>query len=299
MIVTSSIDITVDYIINKYKKVAKFYRINVDYINNYKISCGKNFEWSIVCNEWDDILYRNDVFSIYYRKPRFPDLSAYEPEYRNMINYDILTLINGIVDSFDGKVLTKPSILRKCENKVFQLIYAVKNDILIPTSFIGNDNETMKGIADKKTIIKPVSTGKVYREDECEIYQTSYFEDFEEDISLTPVYVQEYIKKSFEVRITIIDGKIFPIKIESEDKVDWRRECNRNKYSIIDVPEDILRKSLKILEDFRLAFGAFDYIVNEKKEWVFLEVNPNGQWHWLEKELQLNISDEIVQFLLR
>lgn len=52
-----------------------------------------------------------------------PDLSLYDPQYHTMIQRDIISVINGIADSFPGKVLTKPSIFRKTENKVYQLMY--------------------------------------------------------------------------------------------------------------------------------------------------------------------------------
>ena len=53
-----------------------------------------------------------------------------------------------------------------------------------------------------------------------------------------------------------------------------------------------------MLEDLELKFGAFDFIVDEEDNWVFLEVNPNGQWQWLEEKLNLNISEKIVEYLV-
>lgn len=294
---TSSIDLTVDYIINKYSNVAEFYRLDIDNLNNYNISVN-NTGWSISNIKWGHLLYMTDVTSIYYRKPRFPNLAGIEPAYRDMINNDILALINGIIDSFKGKVLTKPYILRKTENKIMQLIYAAQNNIMIPVSFIGNDSDAVGKFSSIETIIKPISIGKIYDKDRCEIYQTSYFYDYEEDISLTPIYLQEYVKKTYEVRLTIINEKVFPVKIISKNKLDWRKGYADNEYSIIDIPDLILKQTTKMLNDFELKFGAIDYIVNENNEWIFLEINPNGQWQWLEKELNLNISNEIINYLI-
>lgn len=52
------------------------------------------------------------------------------------------------------------------------------------------------------------------------------------------------------------------------------------------------------MDAFNLMFGAFDFIVTPRNEWVFLEVNPNGQWLWLERSLNLNISQKIVEYLI-
>lgn len=145
-----------------------------------------------------------------------------------MINNDILLLINGIVDSFSRVVLTKPSILRKCENKIYQLMYASKIGFRMPKSFIGNSSEKMSEMKLYKTIIKPIYTGRLYKGDTCEIYQTNFFDDFGEDISLTPIYLQEYVEKLFEVRVTVINRKIFSVKIESQNLLDWRKGYDTN-----------------------------------------------------------------------
>ena len=50
-----------------------------------------------------------------------------DPQYHLLIQRDIISIINGIVDSFHGKVITKPSILRKTENKVYQMVYVSKH----------------------------------------------------------------------------------------------------------------------------------------------------------------------------
>lgn len=297
LIITSSIDYTVDYMISKYCDRAAFYRCNVDWFGKYEFSV-TNSGWSISCMDWNNSLSEKETYSIYYRKPRFPDLTGFEIEYTAMIQNDILSLINGIVDSFRGIVLTKPCILRKCENKVYQLSYASTAGFLMPKSYIGNAIGEAKALECYKTIIKPICTGKVYKKEICEIYQTSIFDSFDEDISLTPIYLQEYEAKFFEVRVTIVNKKIFPVKIESKDAVDWRRDYEHNQYSIINVPDEITDRMLKMMDDFDIGFGAFDFIVNSDGKWIFLEVNPNGQWQWLECALKLDISAEIINYLI-
>ena len=136
LIITSSIDVTVDYIIKSYQNEAMFYRLNVDELSKYRIDVGEVSQWTIACSNW--AIEKSSVYSIYYRKPILPDLSKYEEDYHGMIAKDIISLINGIVDDFEGKVLTKPYILRKTENKTFQLLYATRKGFQLPKSYIGN-----------------------------------------------------------------------------------------------------------------------------------------------------------------
>ncbi|MBM7717718.1 glutathione synthase/RimK-type ligase-like ATP-grasp enzyme [Bacillus thermophilus] len=51
-----------------------------------------------------------------------------------------------------------------------------------------------------------------------------------------------------------------------------------------------------MMEKLNIHFAAFDFIVNEHN-YTFLELNANGQWQWLEEELNLGISDKIMEYL--
>jgi acetyl/propionyl-CoA carboxylase alpha subunit len=52
---------------------------------------------------------------------------------------------------------------------------------------------------------------------------------------------------------------------------------------------------MKIMQ---LEFGALDFIVDPEGNWWFLEVNPSGQWLWIETLTGLDISGEIAQWLI-
>ena len=295
LVITSSIDETVTYIICKYSNMVNFFRVDVDRFNTYRFYIDSN-GWSIA-DEYSQIESSN-VCSIYYRKPILPDLSSYDSQYHLMIQRDIISLINGIADSFPGKVLTRPSILRRTENKIYQLLYAGQKGLNIPSSYIGNHNDDCGEYEKSASIIKPITTGKTHGQNGWELYQTSMFSGIDEDISFTPVYLQNYIPKLFEVRITIIGENVYPIRIDTRNKVDWRADYENHKYSKIICPNHIIEKCYQLLEDFSLKYGAFDFIVTPKNEWVFLEVNPNGQWLWLEQSLELDISKKIVEYLV-
>ena len=293
LIITCSYDKTIDYIIEKNKYRANFFRFNVDLFADYGITISNSY-WEISYR--NNTINSNTTLSIYYRKPTFPDTSDFAPEYRRIINSDILAIIDGLANSFSGVVLTKPYLLRQAENKIFQLIYAKSHSILMPKSFIGNDY--WKCINDQR-IIKPISVGKIETSSGIAIIQTNLMHenDSYDSPELTPVYIQEYIKKSFEVRITVVDDDFFAVKIVSDNMIDWRAG-NNNQYEIIDIPIEIKKCIKMMMKDFQLRFGAIDYIVDVDGKWYFLEINPNGQWQWLECILGLSISDSIMNMLL-
>lgn len=294
LIITCSYDKTVDYIIDRYKNDADFFRFNVDSFADYRITITQT-SWKITYGNYS--ITKDTVSSIYYRKPSFPDVSGFALEYQNMIKSDILALIDGIVNSFDGTVLTKPYLLRRAENKIFQLIYVQNKSILVPDSFIGNSNGWTD--IEKQKIIKPVSVGKIETLNGSAIIQTNLMHENDEydSLELTPIYIQEYLHKSFEVRITVIDNDYYAVKIISDNNIDWRAGDN-NQYELIDIPADVKNTIRTMMNDFQLRFGAFDYIVDNNGKWYFLEINPNGQWQWLECILGVSISSSIMKILL-
>lgn len=296
LVITSSIDETASFIINKFSDRADFFRIDVDLFDQFIFSVEAG-NWKIT-NSYGTITM-NQVHSIYYRKPILPDLHSFHPQYHTMIQRDIISVVNGIVDSFNGIVLTKPSVLRKTENKVYQLICAQKYGFHMPHSYIGNSNQICMSYSSGDSIIKPITTGKIYGSNGFEIYQTSMFQKFQNDVSLTPVYLQAYIPKAYEVRATIINQMVYPVRIDTQNKIDWRADYSNHHYSLVSMPSETVEQCFQMMRDFELSFGAFDFIVTPDNHWVFLEVNPNGQWLWLEQSLNLDISDSIIRFLLQ
>lgn len=294
LIITSSFDKTADYFISKHSNNINYFRINSDHFSHYDFAFD-NYSWTISCKEF--IVNGSTIDAIYYRKPTFPNLDNYKVKYRSMMQKDMLCILYGIMESFKGKCLTKPSILMKAENKPYQLLLASKIGFIQPESLITNSSESAnKFSSNTSNIIKPLTTGKIFSRGNYELFYTNTLDNsIINDIELSPIYVQRYIPKDFELRVTIINGQVFPVKIYSKEKIDWRKAIDIN-YEITKIPSEITKKCFQMLDALDLKFGAFDFIINNG-EFYFLEVNPNGQWLWLEKLLQLNISGHIISYL--
>jgi len=69
-------------------------------------------------------------------------------------------------------------------------------------------------------------------------------------------------------------------------------------YSSFTLPNDIEEFCIGLLKHFNLNYGAIDMIVTPDGEFVFLEINPNGQWGWIEGLTNMPISDEIITRLV-
>jgi hypothetical protein len=122
-------------------------------------------------------------------------------------------------------------------------------------------------------------------------------------IGLAPGIFQELVEKKYELRVTVVGDSVFAVRIESqkfpENSIDWRR----NQFAEMYVPT-VLRleeeQRLKALHSrMGLVYAAYDFVVDQKDELVFLECNPGGQWLWLEQALDLPISHTLAETLRR
>jgi glutathione synthase/RimK-type ligase-like ATP-grasp enzyme len=191
--------------------------------------------------------------------------------------------------------------------KPYQLWLAREVGLEIPKTIVTDDAERVLSFfgEEEATIYKPVTwlatlNGEVLftnRIERAEISRRA------QHISRAPGIYQTEVRKACEYRVTIVDDTIFPVRIYSQDRddtaVDWRRNQFGLKYEIAALPAGIERMLFEMMKLSRLRFGAFDLIERPNGEFVFLEVNPAGNWLWLEERLNIAISDRIVAALLQ
>lgn len=199
-------------------------------------------------------------------------------------------------------------------SKMEQTRIALFVGLNVPRTCFSNRQEDIVAMAKQfdELVLKPIDSNSIWNEAENQEYvfytqkvsSDSVMNAPKEAFTQTVTFVQDYIPKAFELRVTIVAGKVFCCKIESQHlaeesgKIDWRQGDGKGlKYSRYNLPDDISQKCLQFLRLMKLNFGAFDFIVTPTGEYVFLECNPNGQWLWIELETGLEISEAIAEAL--
>jgi len=123
-------------------------------------------------------------------------------------------------------------------------------------------------------------------------------------LSLCPVIIQAYVPKAYELRITVVGQKVFACRIDSpqahtpEAQVDWRLDIDNIPHSAHSLPDAIAQKCLDLCRALGLQYGAIDMIVTPEGEHVFLEINPQGQWLWVQQRTGLPIAEAIADWLM-
>jgi glutathione synthase/RimK-type ligase-like ATP-grasp enzyme len=118
-------------------------------------------------------------------------------------------------------------------------------------------------------------------------------------VALAPNMFQPYIDKAFELRCVVIGETVFCARINSQaddlTRKDWR--AGKRGHEIFALPEHVAAAILRLMASFRINFASIDMIVTPEGEFVFLELNPNGQWLWLEHELGLPLVSSMADLL--
>jgi len=107
---------------------------------------------------------------------------------------------------------------------------------------------------------------------------------------------QQLIATRRHVRLTVVDGSMFAALIESPH-LDWRRDMNACRYQVLETPLEVAGPVRRLMALLRLRCAGLDFAVDEAGRWWFLEINPNGQWLWLEHATGLPIAAAVATAL--
>lgn len=285
-----------------------YFRLNSDQLNHQqKISLSQN---SFTITDQSGVSVNSaEITAVWHRKswsvnvPEELDavyLKIFTNEYESL-KYNLYTLLEHLpwINPYENE--------KKIDgNKMHQLKLAERNGLRIPATLFSNDeDEILTFIKEKcngKAIAKLHGVISKNMNGENIISTTIIDEQTVEnlsDIAYCPMIFQPYIKKEYELRIVYIDGEFFTGKINNHQNTDWRLVQDDYFWSVDRLPEDIERQLTNMMQEMKLVFGAIDMIKGKDGNYHFLEVNPQGEWGMLQKELHFPIAEKIADYLLK
>ena len=301
LIITHKTDFTADYIINKLnKKHIPYKRFNCEDILEYPhvISVEKNFKYSL--------LGESNFKSVWFRRTKLPDLSDVPTDHKLFLLNEVENFSKNLFSIIDANWISNPYAVYQAENKLLQLKIAGSIGFNLPATLITNDKTKLTSFFykhQKNIIIKPIGQTRIDRKNNASFIFTNKLNEELinriDEFDLTPCIFQENVEKDYELRITVVGDEVFPAAVysqtESETITDWRRK--KLSFSKITVPDHIRELCIEVVKRLNLKFGAIDLIKTKSGQYVFLEINPNGQWVWIENETGQLISDAIIRLL--
>jgi glutathione synthase/RimK-type ligase-like ATP-grasp enzyme len=254
----------------------------------------------------------DDVGAVWYRKPELPRLHpALARHEREFVYREIQAGLGGLYDALSQAYWISPlARIRAAANKLAQLRSATRLGFSVPRTVFTNDPSGVRAFvasARNRVVFKSIGESLLATRDGpwsaqavvAEVFTTLVDEETIESglsrLSACPVLLQEYVEKDYELRITVVGDDVFAAEIHSQDgsegEIDWRRgDVWRMDHRIHALPAAEQARCVALVRAFGLQFGAIDVIKSVDGRYVFLEINPNGQFRWVEELTGLEIS---------
>lgn len=310
VLLSNSADVTADYLESGLRDSGRIYiRLNTD-----QLAAEAELELSEDASQlWIDrsSLRPEDVTCVVNRRPRRIVVGQADSESgrglaRREWGHAIRSFFSLIATD---RWINLPSANQRASLKPLQLGAARALGLKVPRTLVTASRARALAFASRVAsplICKPLSHGRVGEHSSSEglIYTNLLPPTALEASSPTwasPVLIQEAINKRADLRVTVLDNDYQAIRLtkrESSGKqiLDIRRDNMTGvRYEPVKLPRTVERQISRLVVDFGLRFAALDFVEDQSGDLVFLEINPNGQWAWLDLEAGANCIEMFIR----
>jgi glutathione synthase/RimK-type ligase-like ATP-grasp enzyme len=242
-----------------------------------------------------------EVGAIWMRRPRADQLclTTNDPTEVEYINNECRAGITSLLSSrcFKGKWVSHPdSTLRACD-KILQLQVAQECGFRIPKTLVSQSkaeviefHEACGGQIIAKPLLGVADPFLLTRrlENPRSLADEAYL--------ACPTIYQEFIPGTKHVRLNCFGTTQVAALIDSEN-LDWRPDLNV-PMSLWAIPPSVQDGVQKVLQALGLAMGIIDLKLTPEGEVVWFEVNPQGQFLFLEPLIKAGLSVRFARFLI-
>jgi glutathione synthase/RimK-type ligase-like ATP-grasp enzyme len=211
--------------------------------------------------------------------------------------------VNGMLDALPCAWVNPREADSSAHHKPYQWEIAQQVGLRVPRTLVTSDP------AEARKFIEQVGMGSVvfkaflastqdWREtrlvEACDVERL-------ELVKYAPVIFQEYIP-GVDLRITVVGRRIFTAEIDAQKTrypVDMRMVVGEAAVRPITLSPALNKRLLALQKRLQLVYGAIDMRRTPEGEYYFLEVNPAGQWHFVEQRTGLPISKAMADLLAK
>jgi hypothetical protein len=307
LILTSLYDFSADIVaIELESKGVPFVRVNKEHISDYEYSVDPVSPSINVRANGKLIAEGDELISVWFRQPVFlrntpsTPLSSHEQLYRSQWS----AFLRGLSVYEQIAWMNWPQATYLAESKPYQLYMANLCGLRVPKTLVTNDANSIKNNFTAQIVVKSLDTVLLRDQEDSLFTYTSECDPnqiTQDSVQTVPLLAQEYLCPKIDYRVTIIGRDVFAVKILCDgDPVsgDWRVE-NRDKLQYIDcnLPKGVEEGCRRLMDKLGLNFGAID-LVETNDGFVFIEINPTGEWGWLNTE-DRGFGEKIASWLAR
>lgn len=253
-----------------------------------------------------------EVGVVWYRRPSDAHAPASTPTQSvvEFINRETIWFLANLWECLGRPIVNDPYLNLRASLKAHQLHVAHAIGFEVPPTYMGNEPDAIRQLfraAGGSLVVKGYDPRSVRLADDAEraIYTSLVDEgDLQDDAVLRacPSIWQAYVPKRVEIRVTVVGNAILAAEIHSQasdrSKHDWRiYDLENTPYLPHELPEPLAERCRRLVRELRLFYGAIDLVLTPDGRYVFLEINPSGQWAWIEELCGLPIAQAHVRLL--
>lgn len=315
LVLTNSNDATADFLVGKLEgSGVPFVRLNTDAFAEKALLSATESQSHI---SFAGKQYTVESFShVWLRRPQpFNIGTRSDPAETSHMEQEWSAALEGWLARIPGeRWINHPANNASASYKLEQLWRAKQMGLLVPPTLITQSRDEARKFYednDGAIVVKPLRGGYIERngsEPDTVIYTRALGQ---EDISLfpaanaCPTLLQQRVPKKCDVRITIVDDDLHSVALTAlDDGGGQRLDIRRNKmadvaYEPIKLPEELEIKIRSYVRSYRLRFAAIDMALDQANRWIFFELNPNGEWAWLDQAGGANIAGSFIRAFRR
>ncbi len=204
------------------------------------------------------------------------------------------------------------AVIRAGQEKLRQLTLATRLGFEIPETLVTTDGDALLEFHRAhggRVITKQLASDSIsdsgLANEYCRYTETMPMRDLaaRDSARVCPVYAQARVPKAIELRVTVVGERVFSAEIHSQStrhgRDDWRKAGPvAVPYGVHDMPAEIASRCRAMTRALGLCYGAIDMIVRPDGGYVFLEINPAGEYHWIEQRTGMPITEAVVDHLV-
>lgn len=242
-----------------------------------------------------------EVRSVYWRRPVWPAFGRLAPDDARFAAAQVRYGLGGILYALAGALwVNHPLRNAAADYKPAQLAVAQRLGFRVPPTLVTNDPDEVRSfIGCHNRVLFKTLRWTPYRRDGVPVTGWAGLvaaDEIDESVQVVPHLFQAVVDKVADLRVLLVGREVFAVRIDS-GMLDRRKDYSVLSYSVVDLPDLMENALLAYLDHFGLVSGSFDLAVGRAGELWWLELNPNGQWGWLEESTGLAMSTAFAEVL--
>jgi glutathione synthase/RimK-type ligase-like ATP-grasp enzyme len=223
-----------------------------------------------------------------------------DPQVRDFCQRECDAFFRGALAALSVPIVNDP-VAERAARKPIQLQIVHKAGLIIPETIMSSDPQEVRAFWERLggNCIYKVFTSPRWRMAET---RSLFEEDLAhlETLQYAPIIVQEKVEKLRDIRVTIFGEKLFAASICINlplGEIDWRLDLTA-QWEKYEIPADIAQKLIDVLRALGLQYGCFDLRQRPDGAYVFFEVNPSGQFLFIEIDTDQPLARACAELLL-